>query len=37
MIVAVDFDGTLYKHSFPDIGESRLKILKNIIELKQNG
>ena len=32
MIIAVDFDGTLCRHVFPDIGEPNMKL---IVELKR--
>ena len=37
MIVSVDFDGTLCKHRFPDIGLPNIELITNLIDLKKNG
>jgi len=33
LVIAVDFDGTLCKHKYPDIGEPNTKLINNLKEL----
>jgi len=33
MLIAVDFDGTLCKHKYPDIGEPNTKLIDKLKEL----
>jgi hypothetical protein len=37
MNIAVDFDGTLCEHRFPEIGEENSWIIKHLIELREAG
>ena len=37
MIIAVDFDGTLCEHKFPEIGEPFLHVIEKLIERRKNG
>lgn len=37
MIIAVDFDGTLCKHEFPNIGQANMEIITLIKKLKSQG
>ena len=37
MIIAVDFDGTLFDHDFPRIGAPRHWLIRKVIEWKQAG
>lgn len=36
-IFAVDFDGTLCKNAWPEIGEPETEMIKNIKKLRQDG
>lgn len=36
-IVAVDFDNTLCFSNWPDLGEPNVRLIRALIELKQNG
>lgn len=36
-IIAVDFDGTLCKNKWPDIGEPNLELIDILIKCKENG
>ncbi|MEC9488953.1 MAG: hypothetical protein UMV23_05685 [Halanaerobium sp.] len=36
-IIAVDFDGTLVRDAFPDIGELRSEVVRRIKEEKEKG
>jgi len=37
MIIAVDFDGTLCEHKYPEIGEPYFHIISRLINRKLNG
>ena len=37
MIIAVDFDGTLFENAFPEIGKPRYKVINFILERKARG
>lgn len=37
MVIAVDFDGTLCEDAFPEIGESNLTLIGNLIDLRKRG
>ena len=37
MIIAVDFDGTLCKHRFPEIGPPNQELIDLLIETRNNG
>jgi hypothetical protein len=37
MIIAVDFDGTLCKHEYPDIGEPNTPLIRSLINVRQYG
>ncbi len=37
MIIAVDFDGTIVEHKFPDIGKERLFAFETLKALQRNG
>jgi hydroxymethylpyrimidine pyrophosphatase-like HAD family hydrolase len=37
MIVAVDFDGTLCKHDYPEIGEPNYKVVAKLRRMRQEG
>lgn len=37
MIIAVDFDGTLCENAWPNIGEPNRKLIKYLIELRNDG
>ena len=37
IIMAVDFDGTLCKNAFPNIGEPKLDIIEKVIDLQRRG
>lgn len=36
-IIAVDFDGTLCEHRYPEIGKPNMKIINALLELKSKG
>ena len=35
MNIAVDFDGTIVEHRYPDIGKERLLAIKTLLELQK--
>ena len=37
MIIAVDFDGTIVEHAYPEIGKPNIQLIKKLRNLKQNG
>lgn len=37
MVVAVDFDGTLFEDNFPDVGEPKWEVINKVKKLKENG
>jgi len=37
MIIALDFDGTLVGHTFPEIGEPRMWLIKKAIQWRKEG
>ena len=37
MIIAVDFDGTLCEHQYPEIGEPNLKLINILIDKRKKG
>lgn len=37
MIYAVDFDGCLCKNAYPDIGEPNVRLIRDLMRLRQKG
>lgn len=37
MIIAVDFDGTLFENNFPEIGKPKYEVINYILERKAKG
>lgn len=37
MIIAVDFDGTICEHKYPEIGAAKLFVINWLLEHKKNG
>lgn len=37
MVIAVDFDGTLCEHCYPEIGQPHVDLIQSLIEARKRG